>query len=162
MAGQNYQPGSPSHTSETELEMYTARYVTVSGGAGRLLPSTSKWNSIDFGYSQALQSSTEYEPRCRYSKSIDFELVISNRKYFRSFIYTSTSIVLLMVLLILLLQFLSHKHHHHVPSKNLTLALNQALMFFDAQKCMCQVSISVRIPYNCFVIIINVVFSYSR
>ncbi|GKV31028.1 hypothetical protein SLEP1_g39772 [Rubroshorea leprosula] len=36
--------------------------------------------------------------------------------------------------LILLVHFLRHKHHHHGPSKNLTLALNQALIFFDAQK----------------------------
>ncbi|KAJ6930775.1 endoglucanase 25-like [Populus alba x Populus x berolinensis] len=30
--------------------------------------------------------------------------------------------------------FLPHKHKHHGKSKNITLALNQALMFFDAQK----------------------------
>ncbi|GLT32183.1 hypothetical protein SLA2020_068690 [Shorea laevis] len=36
--------------------------------------------------------------------------------------------------LILLVHFLPRKNHHHGPSKNLTLALNQALTFFDAQK----------------------------
>nr|QCQ73724.1 endo-(1,4)-beta-D-glucanase [Litchi chinensis] len=136
MAGLNYYPpGSPSHTSVSEVEMDSTSYVHTVSGAGRLLPSASKWNSIEFGFNMARQSSSSYDALpSRYSKSVDYELIITDRKYFKSFIYTSALIVFLMVLLVLLLHFLPHKHHHHRPSKNLTLALNQALTFFDAQK----------------------------
>ncbi|KAL5846293.1 hypothetical protein ACOSQ3_009817 [Xanthoceras sorbifolium] len=135
MPGESYPPGSPTHTCVSDVEMYPVRYAHTVSEAGRLLPSASKWNSIEVGFDMTPQSSTPYDSLpSRYSKSFDYELVIANREYFKSFVYTSVSIVFLMLLLVLLVHFLPHKHHHHGPSKNLTLALNQALTFFDAQK----------------------------
>ncbi|KAK3229807.1 hypothetical protein Dsin_001688 [Dipteronia sinensis] len=135
MPGQSNPPGSSTHTSVSDVEMYSVMYVHTISEAGRLLPSATKWNSIQVGFNMAPESSTPYDSLpSRYSKSFDYQLVITNRKYFKSFVYTSASILFLMLLLVLLVHFLPHKYHRHGPSKNLTLALNQALTFFDAQK----------------------------
>ncbi|KAL6182849.1 hypothetical protein ACLB2K_044261 [Fragaria x ananassa] len=122
-----YQPPSADQEPVT--------YVHTLSEAGRLLPSASRWNSIEIDFNLVPQSEIAYDVLpSGYSKSYDHNLVIRDRKLFKRCLYISASIVILFLALILLLRFLPHKHHHHGPSKNLTLALNQALTFFDAQK----------------------------
>ncbi|KAK8632941.1 hypothetical protein V6N13_073319 [Hibiscus sabdariffa] len=69
-----------------------------------------------------------------YSKSYDFELVISDKTHYKRFLYASFALAFLVLSLALVLHFLPHKNHHHRHSNNLTLAVNRALTFFDAQK----------------------------
>ncbi|KAF5942446.1 hypothetical protein HYC85_020088 [Camellia sinensis] len=122
--------------AESDADMSTIRFVHTVSEAGRLLPSASRWNSIEINFNLLPQSSApgfDSLPS-RFSKSFDFNLVITDRKYFKRFVIIAVAIVLAVTLLVLLLNFLPHKHNHHAYSKNLTLALNQALVFFDAQK----------------------------
>ncbi|KAI9074931.1 hypothetical protein K1719_043094 [Acacia pycnantha] len=124
--------------SAFETDKHSERYIhTVSEGS-RLLPSASRWNSIALDYNQlAPNSSTAYHPiPFSYSKSIDYNLVIPDKKHFYRFIFIVVSIILLVIAAILLVHFLSqaHKHRHQGPSANLKLAIKQALTFFDAQK----------------------------
>ncbi|KAM5571207.1 endoglucanase 25 [Rosa sericea] len=110
-------------------------FVHTVSEARRMLPSASRWNSIEIDFNLVPQSGIAYDSLpSSYSKSYDYDIVIRDRKLFKRCLYISASIVSLILALILLLRFLPHKHHHHGPSKNLTLALNQALTFFDAQK----------------------------
>ncbi|KAI5589364.1 hypothetical protein BDE02_05G157600 [Populus trichocarpa] len=135
--------GSPTHTSAShedrnyasDIDHQPVRFVHTISEAGRLLPSASQWNSIELDFHLAPQSNTTYDSLpSRYSKSFDYELVITDKKYFKRFVYVSILIVFVVLAIVLLVQFLPHKHKHHGKSKNITLALNQALMFFDAQK----------------------------
>lgn len=131
-----YSLGSSTQTSASHAEMQPVRFVHSVSAAGRLLPSASRWNSIEIEFNLAPKSSTGYDSLpSRYSKSFDYDLVITDRKYFKRFLVISASVLLLIPLLVLPLHFLPRKHHLHEPSKNLTLALSQALTFFDAQKC---------------------------
>lgn len=126
--------GSPSQTSASDADYFPS----VSVG-GRLLPAPSQWNSIevDFDIFPRPQIPLGYDSLpSRFSKSVDFNLTITDKKYFKRFIYVISSAFLLISFLLLLLHFLPHKHHHHCSSKNLTLAISQALTFFDAQKCI--------------------------
>ncbi|KAJ6920196.1 endoglucanase 9-like [Populus alba x Populus x berolinensis] len=136
--------GSPTHTSAShadrnyasDIDHQPVRFVHTISEAGRLLPSASQWNSIELDFHLAPQSNTTYDSLpSRYSKSFDYELVITDKKYFKRFVYVSVFIVFVVLAIVLLVQFLPHKHKHHGKSNNITLALNQALMFFDAQKC---------------------------
>ncbi|XP_044512254.1 endoglucanase 25-like [Mangifera indica] len=130
-----YSLGSSTQTSASHAEMQPVRFVHSVSAAGRLLPSASRWNSIEIEFNLAPKSSTGYDSLpSRYSKSFDYDLVITDRKYFKRFLVISASVLLLIPLLVLPLHFLPRKHHLHEPSKNLTLALSQALTFFDAQK----------------------------
>ncbi|KAK8538835.1 hypothetical protein V6N12_034542 [Hibiscus sabdariffa] len=92
----------------------------------KLVPSASKWNSSEFDLDVSLPSP--------YSKSYDFELVISDKTHYKRFLYVSFALAFLVLSLGLVLRFLPHKNHHHRQSNNLTLAVNRALTFFDAQK----------------------------
>ncbi|XP_031259665.1 endoglucanase 25-like [Pistacia vera] len=130
-----YSLGSPTHTSASDAEMHPVRFVHSVSEAGRLLPSASRWNSIEIEFNLAPKSSSGYDSLpSRYSKSFDHDLVITDRKCFKRFVFISVSVLFLIPLLVLLLHFLPRKHHHHETSKNLTLALSQALTFYDAQK----------------------------
>ncbi|KAK2985457.1 hypothetical protein RJ640_030984 [Escallonia rubra] len=130
--------GSPAHTSTSELaDVQPVRFVHTISESGRLLPSSSQWNSIeiDYGLFPQPQNASGYESLpSRFSKSVDFHLIIADRTYFKRFVYITIATVLLLSFLVLLLHFLPHKHHHHGSSRNLTSAINQALVFFDAQK----------------------------
>ncbi|KAM1129640.1 hypothetical protein ACFX15_038781 [Malus domestica] len=66
----------------------------------------------------------------------EFNLVITDKNYFKRCLYSSASIRFLVLALILLVTILPNalQNNHRHPSKNHTLALNQALAFFDAQK----------------------------
>ncbi|KAJ0960175.1 hypothetical protein J5N97_002042 [Dioscorea zingiberensis] len=103
--------------------------------AHRLLPSASRWNSIEIDFNLVPQSGITYDSLpSSYSKSYDYNIVIRDRKLLKRCLYISASIVSLIFSSNFAATVLPHKHHHHGPSKNLTLALNQALTFFDAQK----------------------------
>lgn len=128
-------PSSLGYQS-TATDQESVMFVHTVSEARRMLPSASRWNSIEIDFNLVPQSGIAYDSLpSSYSKSYDYDIVIRDRKIFKRCLYISASIVSLIVALILLLRFLPHKHHHHGPSKNLTLALNQALTFFDAQKC---------------------------
>jgi endoglucanase len=128
--------GSPTKTSSPDHTDNPVRFVYTISEAGRLLPSASRWNSIEIDFNLIPQSATAYDSLpSRYSKSVDYDLIITDREYFKRFIYISVSIALAILLLILLIHFLPHKHAHNASSQNLTFAVNQALTFFDAQKC---------------------------
>lgn len=120
----------------SDTDRSTVRFVHTISEAGRLLPSASRWNSIEIDFNLVPQSATAYDSLpSRFSKSFEYDLIITDRTYFKRFIYISVSIALAIVLLVLLIHFLPRKHAHHASSQNLTLAVNQALTFFDAQKC---------------------------
>ncbi|KAK9271341.1 hypothetical protein L1049_026931 [Liquidambar formosana] len=134
MPGSRFSLSSPTHSS-CDIEMPQVRFVHSIPEAGRLLPSSSRWNSIELNFNMFPQSSTAFDSLpSRFSKSVDFKLVITDKKCFHRFLYITVSVVFIFLTLILLLQFMPRKHKHHGSSKNLTLALNQALVFFDAQK----------------------------
>ncbi|CAK9134738.1 unnamed protein product [Ilex paraguariensis] len=127
--------GSPAFTSASDPSMHSVRYVHTISGAGRLLPSSSRWNSIELDFNLFPHSNTGFDSLpSRFSKSVDFNLTITDKKYFKRFAYISATVLIIIPLLVLLIHFLPHKNHHHGSSKNLTLALNRALAFFDAQK----------------------------
>lgn len=122
--------------SSSDIERPTVRFVHTISESGRLLPSSSQWNSIEINYNLIPKSETAYDSLpSSYSKSIEFHLIITDKKYFKRFIYISGFAILLVLALVLLKHFLPHKHAHHGTSRNLTLAISQALTFFDAQKC---------------------------
>ncbi|XP_021898512.1 endoglucanase 25-like [Carica papaya] len=109
-------------------------YHTISE-AGRVLPSASRWNSVEIDFRLVPQLSNGYDSiPSPYSKSYDYELVITDKKYLKRFLYISLSTAFLILALILLLHFVPHKNSHHNSSNNLTLAVNHALTFFDVQK----------------------------
>nr|XP_048331648.1 endoglucanase 25-like [Ziziphus jujuba var. spinosa] len=111
------------------------KYVHTISEAGRLLPSSSQWNSIELEFGLFPQSSSDYGSLpSRYSKSFQYELIVTDKQYFKRFLYILGSSVILIIALVLLVLFLPRKHHKHGDNKNLTLAVNQALTFYDAQK----------------------------
>ncbi|PWA97325.1 Glycoside hydrolase, family 9 [Artemisia annua] len=112
-------------------------YVHSISHAGRLLPSSSRWNSIELDYNLFPKSrdlSSYASLPSRFSKSVDFKLTVMNKNHFKRFIYATFTLVLLIVILCILLYFMPNKQRHHGASKDLTLALKYALIFFDAQK----------------------------
>lgn len=128
--------GSRTKTSSPDTDGCPVRFVHTISEAGRLLPSASRWNSIEIDFNLVPQSANGYDSLpSRYSKSVDYDLIITDTKYFKRFLYISVSIALAILLLVLLVHFLPRKHANHGSSQNLTLAVNQALTFFDAQKC---------------------------
>ncbi|CAK9327536.1 unnamed protein product [Citrullus colocynthis] len=109
--------------------MQPVRSVHTQHEADRLLSTT----RLNFNVSS--KSSIDYDLiPSPYSKSINFKIVISNRTHFKWFSYISALLLLLIIALTLLLHFLPHKHNLHEASNNYTVAVNQALKFFDAQK----------------------------
>ncbi|KAI3464632.1 hypothetical protein Pfo_021295 [Paulownia fortunei] len=129
-----------SQTSESEL--HSVRFVHSISEAGRLLPSASRWNSIELDFNLLPQTVDGFDSLpSRFSKSVDFNLTIADKKYFKHCVSVSIFVVVSVLLLVLLLHFLTHKKQTDGGPKDLTLALNQALLFFDAQK-------SGRLPQN--------------
>ncbi|CAN6584887.1 unnamed protein product [Malus baccata var. baccata] len=126
--------GSQTQASAADLE--PVRFVHTVSEARRLLPSASRWNSIEIDYNLVPQSSIANDSiPSPYSKSYEFNLVITDKNYLKRCLYISAStifVVLALILLVALLPNALQKHRRH-PSKNLTRALNQALTFFDAQ-----------------------------
>ncbi|KAK7410672.1 hypothetical protein VNO78_01650 [Psophocarpus tetragonolobus] len=125
----------PTVSSTFESEKYPVRYVHTVSEAGRLLPSASRWNSIALDFKLAPNSSTAYEfIPSQYPKSVDYNLVITDRKHFHCFILVLVTIVFGILAAVLVVHFLPQKHKHQGSSINLKLAINQALTFYDAQK----------------------------
>ncbi|KVH98661.1 Glycoside hydrolase, family 9, partial [Cynara cardunculus var. scolymus] len=121
-------------TSDTKNNI---TYVHSISHAGRLLPSSSRWNSIEIDYNLLPQprDPSDYESLpSRFSKSVDFNLTVTNKDLLKRFIFTASTFVSLAVVLYLLARFLPNKQHHRGLSKNLTATLQDALLFFDAQK----------------------------
>ncbi|KAK7282636.1 hypothetical protein RIF29_11571 [Crotalaria pallida] len=127
----------PTESSTFELERHSVRYVHTVPESGRLLPSASQWNSIALDFNLTPKSSTAYESiPSQYSKSFDYNLVITDRKHFFTFIFASVSIILAIIAALLLVHFLvlPHKHKHQETSALLSTAIKDALTFYDAQK----------------------------
>ncbi|KAG1369993.1 Endoglucanase [Cocos nucifera] len=103
---------------------------------GRLLPSASRWNSIEIDFSLLPSSSSNdnEDTPSKYSKSFDFNLRIADKTRFKRFIYVSIFLILAATAAVLLAAFLTRKRHDLGTSSNLPLALDHALLFFDAQK----------------------------
>ncbi|KAL2232276.1 UNVERIFIED_CONTAM: Endoglucanase 10 [Sesamum indicum] len=122
-----------SETSESQI--HSVRFVHTVSGAGRLLPSASRWNSIELDFNLLPQASNGYDSLpSRFSKSIDFNLTISDKACFKRCVYVSILVVVFVLVLVVLVHFLTHKKQSDGDSKDLRLALSQALLFFDAQK----------------------------
>ncbi|KAK4390986.1 Endoglucanase 9 [Sesamum angolense] len=122
-----------SETSESE--MHPVRFAHTVSGAGRLLPSASRWNSIELDFNLHPGTSDGYDSLpSRFSKSIDFNLTISDKTFFRRCVYVLIFVVVLVPVMVLLVHFMTHKKEIDEKSKDLMLALSRALLFFDAQK----------------------------
>lgn len=131
-------PESTHSSSASDTNCSSVRYVHSINEAGRLLPSSSRWNSIEIEFNSLPRSTIEYDSLpSAYSKSIEFNLFIADKTHLKRFVYISVFLVLAILALVLLLHFLPHKHARNGSSKNLTLAINQAITFFEAQKCNC-------------------------
>lgn len=148
--------GSPLQT-ETDSSV---QYVLTISEAGRVLPSSSQWNSIELIFNLFPQSSSEFGSHPpRYSKSFQYKLIVTDKQHFKRFLYILASLVFLILALVLLVVILPRKHHKHGDNKNLTLALNQALTFYDAQKCNRILFPSLIVVFNFLKGFIYVVFS---
>ncbi|KAG7012497.1 Endoglucanase 7, partial [Cucurbita argyrosperma subsp. argyrosperma] len=110
--------------------MQPERFVHAEHDEADYLVSTAR---VSFNVSST--STVVYDSiRSPYYKSIDFKIVISNRTRFKWCSYISAFVLLVIIALALLLNFLPHKHDSHEASNNHTVAVHQALEFFDAQK----------------------------
>ncbi|KAG6531242.1 endoglucanase 25-like [Zingiber officinale] len=105
-------------------------------GAGRLLPSASRWSSIevDFGLFPASSNPNEGTPLVAYSKSYTFKLAINDKSHLKRFLYIFISMILIATAVALLVTFLPRKRAAGGSLTGLPLALDNALLFFDAQK----------------------------
>ena len=162
--------GSPQHTttaaSDDDYNQPLAFVHTTISGAGRLLPSSSHWNSIEIDFNILPQSQTPsgYESLpSRFSKSYDYNLIVTDKTHLKRCVYVTVSFFLVIALIFFLLHFVPlHKHHHQDSVKNLTLAVNQALVFFDAQKCKDKIPcFSVCVNYNIYGILISLNFLFQ-
>ncbi|XP_061348144.1 endoglucanase 25-like [Gastrolobium bilobum] len=126
---------SPTVSSTFETERQPVRFAHTVSEAGRLLPSASRWSSIQLDYKLVPKSSIAYDSiPSQYPKSVDYNLVITDRKHFHRFVFVLVSIIFAILAAVLLVHFLHQKHKHQDSSINLKLAINQALTFYDAQK----------------------------
>ncbi|XP_071722679.1 endoglucanase 10-like [Rutidosis leptorrhynchoides] len=118
------------------MERQPPRFFHSVSEASRVLPSASRWNSIEVDLNPlAPASGNGYHPLpSQYAKSFEYELIIRDKKELKRFVFVLVSVILLILFVSLLVKLLPHKHEYHKPGKNLTLAVNQALTFFDAQK----------------------------
>jgi len=140
----------PAVSSAFESERAPVIYVHTVSEAGRLLPSASQWNSIALDFKLAPHSSTAYESiPSQYPKSVDYDLVITDRKHFHCFIFVLVTIILAILAAVLLVHFLPQKHKHQGSSINLKVAINQALTFYDAQKCNTSICAATKKNYWC-------------
>ncbi|XP_065880252.1 endoglucanase 9-like [Euphorbia lathyris] len=128
-------PNSSASSPSTGIDHNPPNYVHSISEAGRLLPSSSQWNSIELDFRLVPKSNSNYDSLpSNFSKSYDYQVVITDKQYFKRFLYISLAIIFLVLAAVLLVHFLAHKNNHHGNSKDLTLALRQALIFFDAQR----------------------------
>ncbi|KAM3361099.1 endoglucanase 10 [Capsicum galapagoense] len=118
-------------------KLNSVQYVHTISEAGRLLPSASRWNSIELDFNllpkSSLNEKIESLPS-RFSKSIDFNLFVKDKIHFKRFVIIAALFIIIIPALILLKHFFPPRNHHNGSSHNITLALNKALLLFDAQK----------------------------
>ncbi|CAN1234887.1 Endoglucanase 25 [Linum perenne] len=113
----------------------TISFVHTVPAASRIVPSASQWNSIELDFNLVPRSENAYHSiPSNYSKSYTYELVISDKSYFRRFLCILGIVILVAVGLPLLLHFLPRGSGRRSVPLNVTLAVNRALTFFDAQK----------------------------
>lgn len=126
------------------MEESSKAYVHSISGAGRLLPSAGRWNSIevDFGLIPTSSYSKEASP-LMYTKSYDFRLSVQDKSHLKRFIYIVISLILVAAAAALLTALLPRKHAGGGSLSGLPLALDNALLFFDAQKCTTSPSSSI-------------------
>ncbi|THU51339.1 hypothetical protein C4D60_Mb06t29970 [Musa balbisiana] len=117
------------------MEESSKEYVHSISGTGRLLPSAGRWNSIevDFGLIPTSSYSKEASP-LMYAKSYDFRLSVQDKSHLKRFIYIVISLILVAAAAALLTALLPRKHAGGGSLSGLPLALDYALLFFDAQK----------------------------
>lgn len=145
-----------------ETEKNPVRYMHTVSEAGRLLPSSSRWNSIALDFKLAPKSSTSYDSiPSQFPKSVDYNLVITDKKHFHRFTFITVAIVFAVIAVALLVHFLPQKHKHQGSSINLKLAINQALTFYDAQKCTNSLSLA-QFLFKCFFVLILQLSEFSR
>ncbi|KAF5733886.1 putative Endo-1 4-beta-glucanase [Tripterygium wilfordii] len=128
-----------SSVPASDIQLVNVMFVHTIPETGRLLPSASQWNAIELDFnllprSSSSSNSHDYSIPSPYSKSYDYDIVIADKKHFKRFLYGLVALILVIIAIVLLVNLLPHKQKHRGPSKNLSLAINQALMFFDAQK----------------------------
>ncbi|CAN0892096.1 Endoglucanase 25 [Linum grandiflorum] len=125
------QMGSPT----SDIDRTRISFVHTVPAASRILPSASQWNSIELDFNLVPRSENAYHSiPSKFSKSYTFELAISDKKYFKRFLCVLSLVILVAIGLPLLIRFLPRNRGHGNVPMNLTLAVNQALTFFDAQK----------------------------
>ncbi|XP_068649069.1 endoglucanase 10-like [Aristolochia californica] len=127
-------PDTKSLLRSTDPDGSHTLYVHSVSEAGRLVPSASRWNSIQIDYGLHPVSSSYDVTPSKYSKSVAFNLVVTDKTSLKRFITISISLVLLILTVFLILKFLPHKEPHSDSAEDLKQALSQALLFFDAQK----------------------------
>lgn len=103
--------------------------------AGRLIHSSNNWNSIELPLKSSSAAAAYESIPSQFSKSVDCNLVITDKNHFHRFIFVSLALIFAIIAVSLLVHFLPQKHNHQGSSINLKLAINQALTFYDAQKC---------------------------
>ncbi|CAI9115664.1 OLC1v1016633C1 [Oldenlandia corymbosa var. corymbosa] len=132
---QAYSELSRNYSSATATTVY---YVHSIPGTGRLLPSSSRWNSIELDSNHLLPEASNGRLDSlpsRFTKIIDFNLTIRDKNHFKRFCYTCATMIIMIVVALLLVRFLQgQRQQHHGHLMDLKLAINQALLFFDAQK----------------------------
>lgn len=131
------------------MEESSKEYVHSISGTGRLLPSAGRWNSIevDFGLIPTSSYSKEASP-LMYAKSYDFRLSVQDKSHLKRFIYIVISLILVAAAAALLTALLPRKHAGGGSLSGLPLALDYALLFFDAQKCTTSPSSSIIYLYS--------------
>ncbi|KAI3841697.1 hypothetical protein MKW92_033610 [Papaver armeniacum] len=121
------------------MEGKSSMYVHSVSEACRLLPSSSQWNSIELEFHKFNSSASSIHndnTPFGYSKSYDCNLFISDKSHLKRFIYVCVALVFIILATVLLVHFLPLNHTHQASSNDLTAPLKQALLFFDAQKCL--------------------------
>ncbi|CAL1362928.1 unnamed protein product [Linum trigynum] len=124
-----------SNAEVSEIDRTRIPFVHTVPAASRILPSASQWNSIELDFNLVPRSENAYHSiPSNYSKSYEFELVVSDKPYFKRFLIILGLLVLVAIGLPLLLHFLPQAHRHKTSPMNFTLAVAHSLNFFDAQK----------------------------
>ncbi|GLJ16176.1 hypothetical protein SUGI_0270130 [Cryptomeria japonica] len=81
-------------------------------------------------------------------KTVNLGFFICKKSMFANFIYTIFIAVILAGLVAAIVIFAPRKHHHSSPPDKYTLALHQALLFFDAQKSGYLNSSNIRVEFR--------------
>ncbi|KAF6163630.1 hypothetical protein GIB67_036090 [Kingdonia uniflora] len=120
----------PSDSAEST----SVQYVHSVSEAYRLLPSASRWNSVELDFNIFPTPRISDSIPSKFSKSFDYDLVITSKKNLFRCVSIFVFLVLALLALVLSLHFVPGKHAHHGSLNNYTVPINKALTLFDAQK----------------------------